>query len=163
LQWATATENNNAYFSVEKTQDNIHYQSAAILKGSGTTNASHTYSTIDPNPFSGLSYYRLSQTDMDGHTTYFEAIPFQACENTPAINAFLNKNSDITVKINSPVNDTYTIEVINLVGQTIVSTTENVSSGMNQFTLPTEYSNGIYFVRVLNSVKTYSMKLLVLK
>ncbi len=163
LQWTTATESNNKFFTVEKTQDGLHYNSAAVVTGNGTTDTEHNYTVMDPTPFSGLSYYRLSQTDFDGNTTYFNSIPFESCGNVKDITAFVNSSNDINIHINSTESQTYAIEIINLLGQTIVNTNENVSKGSNQFTFPNEYDKGVYFIRVSNPYTTYTTKVLILK
>ena len=45
-----------------------------IVAGSGNTNLNSFYSTIDPNPYSGISYYKLMQTDLDGKSTYSHVV-----------------------------------------------------------------------------------------
>jgi hypothetical protein len=72
LNWATISELNNDYFTVEKSQDLIHFEEVAIIVGNGSTNEANTYSTIDQNPYEGVSYYRLSQTDFNGDKEYFQ-------------------------------------------------------------------------------------------
>lgn len=42
----------------------------AKVKGSGTSNSVLNYSAIDDRPYSGISYYRLKQTDYDGSFSY---------------------------------------------------------------------------------------------
>jgi|GEM_PF-916570 fibronectin-binding autotransporter adhesin len=163
VQWATASENNNNYFTVEKTQDGINYQPVATIKGNGTTNATHYYSVTDYEPFEGTSYYRLSQTDIDGHVTYFNQTDFHACEDVKSILAYSNGSDNITVRINSAVNDVYAIEIINSVGQTILNLNQAVSVGLNQFDFPVATTSGVYFIRVSSPSKTYTNKVLLIR
>jgi hypothetical protein len=44
------------------------------IPGNGTTNTELRYGLIDDNPFEGVSYYRLSQTDHNGKTEMFNPI-----------------------------------------------------------------------------------------
>lgn len=74
VSWVTASEINNDYFSVEKTTDNINFDFVAKIKGSGNSNERMHYEVIDRDPFSGVSYYRLKQTDFDGAFTYSQSV-----------------------------------------------------------------------------------------
>lgn len=71
LFWVTTSEINNDYFTVEKTKDLKHYEQVIIVQGKGTTNEKSEYQETDFSPYSGVSYYRLSQTDFDGKTEFF--------------------------------------------------------------------------------------------
>lgn len=66
LTWSTATEINNAYFTIEKSKDAAHWSLLGQLPGSNQSNAVQTYEMNDHRPLEGVSYYRLSQTDFDG-------------------------------------------------------------------------------------------------
>ena len=73
--WVVATQTNNDYFTIEKTKDGINFEFVAQVKGAGTTSKTMYYSTTDEDPFAGTSYYRLKQTDYDGHYTYSDLVP----------------------------------------------------------------------------------------
>ncbi|MCP4458343.1 MAG: T9SS type A sorting domain-containing protein [Cytophagales bacterium] len=73
LAWSTATELNNDFFSVERSQNGRDFIVIGALAGGGTTNKISNYSFLDPTPLSGTSYYRLKQTDYDGQYEYFDA------------------------------------------------------------------------------------------
>lgn len=70
LNWATASEANNDFFTVEKTTDGKHYEVVEKIDGSGNSFFLKNYETFDIHPSSGLSYYRLKQTDYNGTYTY---------------------------------------------------------------------------------------------
>lgn len=72
LFWITSSEINNDYFTIEKTKDLNHYEEVVTTEGQGTTNEATEYKETDYNPYSGVSYYRLSQTDFDGKRTFFD-------------------------------------------------------------------------------------------
>ncbi|MEI6816397.1 MAG: T9SS type A sorting domain-containing protein [Bacteroidota bacterium] len=75
LNWTTATETNNDFFTAERTQSNGIFTIAGTVKGAGNSNQEIKYGFDDKNPFLGQSYYRLKQTDHDGKFTYSEMIP----------------------------------------------------------------------------------------
>ncbi len=75
LFWSTGAEHNNDYFAVEKSRNNIDFETAVMVKGAGSSNVLLDYFEIDYNPFGGLSYYRLKVTDRNGKISYSPAVP----------------------------------------------------------------------------------------
>ncbi len=70
LDWSTASEVNNDFFAVERSEDGNDWREVLLVKGNGNSNEVINYSAIDNAPIQGLSYYRLKQTDFDGAYTY---------------------------------------------------------------------------------------------
>jgi hypothetical protein len=66
LDWATASERNNDFFSVLRSHDGVRYDELFQVDGAGTSNGVRDYLGYDERPLSGLSYYKLRQTDTDG-------------------------------------------------------------------------------------------------
>ena len=74
LNWATATEINNDYFTIERSKDGFDFEEIFKKSGNGTTSQTSEYEAFDDKPFQGISYYRLRQTDFDGKTTVSEPV-----------------------------------------------------------------------------------------
>jgi hypothetical protein len=74
VKWKTATEVNNDFFTIEKTKDGKKFLLVKTVKGTGTSNNVKSYKIIDSQPFPGISYYRLKQTDFDGAHTYSKLV-----------------------------------------------------------------------------------------
>jgi hypothetical protein len=74
LSWATASELNNDYFTLEKSRNGKEFEVLTKVDGNGTTHIRTDYQFTDQNPFLGLSYYRLRQTDYDGTSETFPAV-----------------------------------------------------------------------------------------
>ncbi|MFM8433386.1 MAG: T9SS type A sorting domain-containing protein, partial [Bacteroidota bacterium] len=72
LDWATSTEINNDFFTVEKSRDGTEFQAVGEIDGAGNSSHLIRYTTEDATPFPGTSYYRLRQTDFDGKYSYSE-------------------------------------------------------------------------------------------
>jgi len=70
LAWSTAAEINNDYFTVERSADGEQFEALAKVDGSGTSSSTKNYQYDDLSPLKGISYYRLKQTDFDGHYSY---------------------------------------------------------------------------------------------
>src|SRR3972149_2071591 len=70
LAWVTASEINNDYFTVERSTDGINFETVAIVDGAGNSTQTLIYFATDENPYNGISYYHLKQTDFDNKFTY---------------------------------------------------------------------------------------------
>lgn len=66
LTWGTAMESNNDHFTLERSDDGIHYVTIGTLPGKGDYSQPTDYSYTDHSPEQGVNFYRLSQTDRDG-------------------------------------------------------------------------------------------------
>src|SRR6185369_6247111 len=72
--WTTAAEVNNDFFTVERSVDGINYETIAVVDGAGNSTVMLNYGTVDKNPYEGISYYRLMQTDYDGASSYSQTV-----------------------------------------------------------------------------------------
>ncbi len=90
LEWSTQSETQNDFFTIERSIDGLRW--TAIKQIDGAINSMHTihYKAVDEQPLSGLSYYRLKQTDFDRSSTYsiIRAIDFD--EGKPRIRVYPN-------------------------------------------------------------------------
>lgn len=75
LTWATASEERNAYFIVERSADGELFDTLVTVTGAGDSQSTRDYEAIDPNPLPGTSYYRLRQVDHDGSATTYDIVP----------------------------------------------------------------------------------------
>ena len=74
LHWSTASEDNNDYFTIEKTKDGIDWEILTRESGAGNSSNQLYYSSVDENVESIINYYRLKQTDYDGRFKYSDII-----------------------------------------------------------------------------------------
>ncbi len=70
LQWATAMEQNSAYFEVEHSAGQGAWTPIGAVQAAGNSNTRRNYSFADPNPLSGNNYYRLKEVNEDGNAVY---------------------------------------------------------------------------------------------
>lgn len=70
LTWATASEINNDYFSIERSADSKNWEKISSIDGAGNSNVNIRYEFTDTKPLDGISFYRLKQTDFNGAYTY---------------------------------------------------------------------------------------------
>jgi len=147
ITWTTISENNNEYFTVEKSKDAINFESAGTLKGAGNSNELLEYSLNDYSPFPGVSYYRLKQTDFDGKFTYsnIAAVDFK---NTDEFAVYPNPfKASLSIEINeAPVIGLTELRIYNTIGK------EELYTTLNDRITTLETSNipsGLYYYKVL--------------
>jgi hypothetical protein len=73
LSWSTSSEQDNAYFVVERSLDGHAFTGLDQVSGMGTSSQTHTYHYEDVNlpPYpTNAVYYRLRQVDISGNTKY---------------------------------------------------------------------------------------------
>ncbi len=74
LTWSTATEINNEYFSIERSDDGVDFYEIAKIAGHGNTTKTIEYQYEDDNYQTAVAYYRLTQIDFDGQYEVFNAV-----------------------------------------------------------------------------------------
>ncbi len=70
LSFITATERDNAFFSIERSPNGHTYSEIGQVKGAGTSYEPQDYTFTDERPLPGKNYYRLRQVDYDGKYSY---------------------------------------------------------------------------------------------
>ena len=89
--WTTANEQDNDFFTVERSRDGSIFEDIGEVTGAGNSLTTLHYSFDDLRPYAGLSYYRLRQTDFDGTETWSRAVPVMITRNIE-LSVFPNPN-----------------------------------------------------------------------
>ena len=66
LEWATASEQDNDHFTVERSTDGVDFLPIEVVDGAGNSNELVQYLVNDEAPAQGLNYYRLRQMNVNG-------------------------------------------------------------------------------------------------
>jgi hypothetical protein len=99
LSWITASELNNDYFEVQRSNDGVNFYPLGIVEGGGDSNQKLNYNFIDYSSIIESQYYRLLQVDYDGGFEYLTIILVHANDLTivdfsiypnPSINGDMN-------------------------------------------------------------------------
>jgi len=158
LNWVTTTEINNDYFTIEKSKDAINWVKLVDVLGAGNSTQNLYYSTSDDAPYSGISYYRLKQTDFNGAYEYFNivAVTFDKSSKT---DIFPNPFTDyFTVQLSSTTTYPITLQVTNCLGEIIINKQISEKSTDNMLTIDGLISSGIYFVTIHSETGFLTLK-----
>ncbi len=97
IKWSTATETNNKYFTIERSQDGITFKEIESVNTkalNGNSLVKLNYNTVDVNPLAGTSYYRLKQTDKNGKFKYYSIVSVEfAKDKAITFSIYPNPNS----------------------------------------------------------------------
>ena len=170
LNWSSAIQINNAGFSIEKTTDFINFQLVGVVKGAGNSDQLLNYSLIDETPYSGVSYYRLKQTDYNGNSKAFNFVEVNTNENDLNSNIFLiypnpgNANEIYMLLKNYAEGENFNVNVYDAKGLQILNKNYIVNnSGISVYHLLSglDIKPGIYFVTGNSNNKSSSIKLII--
>ncbi len=155
VMWTTATEKNNDYFSLERSDDAINFVEIARIAGAGNSIEPLSYSYTDYGVYGGDNYYRLVQVDYDGTRTASEIIVTNCVEASgePEVLAYPNPfNSDLTVELENFGDRPASIEVYDVLGRLVYVEKADAPQNSYQTILHLDgLSNSTYTVRVSTS------------
>lgn len=146
LEWKTKTESGNNFFTVEKSNDGINFETLQVVNTNainGNSQSELYYLTQDLNPYTGRNYYRLKQTDIDGKFTYSKVVTVS-----------FDKKQSVSVYPNPAVNTVYIkgleinstrIEWYDMGGRIVATQVVTVQNGMAK--LNTNIANGVYILK----------------
>ncbi len=147
INWATASEINNDFFTIERSIDGENYEILGTVSGFGYSNINRNYSFTDKSPKIGTNYYRLKQTDYDGKFEYFDpkAIKINSGE---IVNIYPNPTTgSVKVSFQSNLGDDILIRIYPVNGNIIFET--NITSN-GEFISEEVYlaNKGMYLVEI---------------
>ena len=160
LEWVTASEINNDFFTVEKSLDLNSWNKVLVKDGAGNSNFTKTYTDIDKNPFSGLSYYRLKQTDFNGTFAYSEPVAvYFSRKSIVSLNGLFTEQDLLHLNYLSNSTSEAAITVTDIEGRIVLKTNEAASDGLNQFNYPAAHlAPGMYLVTIRQNNQTKVVK-----
>ena len=161
INWSTASETESDYFTVQRTIDFVTHQSIAKIQAAGFSSVLQSYEAWDNEPFKGVNYYRLLQTDFDGtENVISDYVPVKfggdlkfeilTMLSEPSSELLFNYNSDQDVQL----------ELYDITGR-VVYTVQAIRAqpGMNIVPLDlNSLSSGIYTIHLHNSVAAASYR-----
>ncbi|MEI6853279.1 MAG: T9SS type A sorting domain-containing protein [Bacteroidota bacterium] len=163
VRWSTATETNNDYFTLERSSDAENWDFVANIPGAGNSNQLLNYQYTDEKSVSGISYYRIRQTDFDGKSETFSPVSvicssLESTDITMYPNPF---NSALVIHYSNLNEGKAQVQVFDMMGKLMASINMEVTTGSNDFILDlNNLANGPYFIEFTSSGNTYHQKIL---
>lgn len=166
LIWVTASELNNDFFQVERSQDGKEFLLVVRVEGAGTTNQRNTYQATDESPIPGTSYYMLTQTDFDGTKSYSKVVMVRVESELGEVLKFYPNpvhNGDILhFEYLSEKDEIIQLSLTDPAGKSTDSKGIPVKTGWNNLSFAPELINkGVYLIRVQTSKGEATLRLIV--
>jgi len=154
LTWATASERNNDFFTIERSLDGINFEELERIQGAGNSNSHIEYHWEDNIPLPGINYYRLKQTDFDGDFSY-SSLKAASCQIVSKFGIFPNPASN---KINfmSSSKNRMDYQIFTGEGKVVIQG----SFIKNKVLDISDLSHGVYVVRAISNSEIFQEKLI---
>jgi hypothetical protein len=164
LNWATAAEINNDFFTIERSIDGSNWEIVDFLTGAGNANYMIEYSFTDANPYQGVSYYRLKQTDFDGKFEYFAPVAVnmtKSAGSSEIVNVIFNSSS-MDVWFQNEHESTILL-VADIHGRIISQQTLNSEDFVQnvKVNFPRNYNGEVVMVRLVSAEKSDERKYMI--
>ncbi len=169
LDWTTADETNNAFFTIERSTDGKKFEAIANLQGAGNSENTNLYNWIDTNPIIGNNFYRLRQTDFSGESSVSEMLRVFIEFNAGAIEYNIYPNpiqigESLNIKYGVSEESMLEIKFVSTSGQVLLKQTESVFPESGNISLSTDkLQRGLVLVMItdLNTHQKQTFKILV--
>ena len=164
INWETASETNNELYTLERSKDGKTWKSVYTCQGAGTTTEKSVYSFVDNDEKSGLIYYRLKQTDVDGAFSYSSVRSIRILNEDINFNVYPNPSTseNVTVLISGNKNSDVILKVIDNIGREIYSGTVQMSDSNVSINLSDVCSlnSGVFYtISLISKDMTLSRKI----
>lgn len=167
ITWVTSSEENNDYFTIERSINGFDWEYVGVVEGSGTTIHSRLYELIDNNPYFPVTYYRLSQTDFDGYVTFFDVISVNRQDQVDGIVSalFPNPASDYaTFTYNgTKASGVLTVQFLNELGQVVKQLEQKAQKAIPTSIKTDDLTAGVYQVVFIQGNDRSVQKLSIIK
>jgi hypothetical protein len=168
ITWSTAAEVNNDYFTVERSTDGTAFEPIQTIDGAGNSTQLLHYAVVDKAPASGISYYRLRQTDYDGKFSYSEIRAVNVSGDPPGAGIRIDQSgpnpfSDL-FRVFYTVNRDADLEVllVDPSGKPVLQDRVHSTAGANtyEFRDGASLAKGTYLFQLTDGTEKSSIKLL---
>jgi hypothetical protein len=164
LTWSTAIETNSSYFTIEKSTDGQNFTWLTNVNAVGNSTHKQNYSYVDITDISAVTYYRLSETDVNGNKKTFNTIVVNGCdENLKENITTFSANGNISLNVYSLSNQPMRVVVYDVTGRLIYKEDLAVVQGNNTFTVNPIVANGIYVVQAETNLASIVERVPVIK
>jgi hypothetical protein len=162
LNWKTATEINNDYFTIQRSADGLEFTDIARISAGLNGNIIQKYNHVDTRPLPGKSYYRLKQTDLDGVYKFSDIRKVELGKFQARLTAYPNPvtSGQFSLDFQEALETPTSVIVYDLVGKAIFN--DVVNQGIRVY--PIVLNNppaGVYLVKTFNSNSSQQQTIIV--
>lgn len=164
LDWTTLTERNNDHFLLERSRDGLVFEAIARVLGAGTSTHEIRYTFTDHDLAADeLSYYRLTQVDVDGGSTRSEVITATFPQPVAPFGdpSVLIADDHVVISFDIDRETRVHLRILDMTGRSHFDLERDLLSGRQHLTLPTgRLSSGAYLYHLTSGKGTASGRFL---
>ncbi len=154
LNWATQSEENIAYFSIQKSNTGNDFKEIAKVQASGNSSSARSYNFTDhaSSAADKFYYYMLEIVDKDGKKEFSLVNLYRNKTNTYSLIMFMSPNpvstsGHLMLKFNAEEAGKMDVKIVNAEGKYLMQTSMDATEGVNNGHLMLgNISAGIYSV-----------------
>lgn len=152
LLWITLSEEENAFFTVERSADGRDFEALSTHNSAGTTSRTHSYKAYDKHPLNGYNYYRIKNTSFSGAVEYS---PVRVVEMTnQKLHIYPNPvENQLTVTLSNVKDDEARFAIYDIYGKTVSEGTTAINNDISFIQLREigSFLPGTYILNVYTS------------
>lgn len=160
VDWTTISELNNDFFTLERSDNGITFESIATIDGAGNSTSELNYQFVDRKAINGSAYYRLKQTDYDGQSELSNVIGVNGMSSFGEISIQPNPiKGNGTLSFVSNAIDNVEVSIVDLTGKEVMRTHFSTKVGENNIMLETSAMiKGMYFLILTDSIESTTVR-----
>lgn len=155
INWTTASEIDNSFFTIERSNDGINFDPIANITGAGNSSSLLNYSYTDYKPLNLNNYYRIRQTNSLGISTAFLIMQTICSDQLSQINIYPNPSTGIFTLSGTAINSNYF--VVTPVGEVLLN--GKITQDKTELDLSL-LKDGVYFVKIETNKKIITKKIM---
>jgi hypothetical protein len=163
INWATASEEQNDYFTIERTLDFNYVTEIDRVPSQGSSSMIQKYYTVDNDPVMGkVNYYRLKQTDINGSTSFNDKWVAVNVGLKEVFNINYVKNmTKLEVVFEYDNNSKVDVVITDMTGREMYSSAGfGATPGLNLLPIDAEgWANGAYIITLKDNERQVSHKI----
>jgi hypothetical protein len=150
LQWTTLSEINNDYFTLQRSFDGETVEDIGIVKGAGNSTEVLTYTFTDLKPLPGKVFYRLRQTDYDGHFTDSHWVVIEVAATQHVLSVVPNPaHTNVELFYSLPFSEPCEVSIWDMNGRVVKKFNVSGREGLNRSRIDlSDVPAGIYLIRL---------------
>jgi len=154
--WLTASESNLEKFIIERSSNGSEFEPLAEIIATNSTEQ-QAYEIFDPNPLTGVNYYRLKVIDQNRAVDYSPIRAVNAQEDMSQVFIYLMNDDQLAIEIEEE--DKYNgVQILTLTGQIVLQ--KPIESTVNLVEL-TGLEPGIYLCSLVGKYGSHVQKIYV--
>jgi len=159
LDWATASEINNDYYTVERSVDGKIFETILTEQGQGNSLVRNDYRRYDEKPLDGNNYYRLSQTDFDGTRVELgvRVVYFESEESNVIVYPNPTDGQELFLQIDKPGAGRCKLQIINSSGKLVKEMDVTIYDELKRYKLEVlqglELASGAYNLLLITEIE----------